>query len=411
MVLTPGLHALGQNRWCWPEDTATAKEMVALYNDNMKAGTLTQCIEPLEWLLTNAPNLNPSIYINGIKIYDGLVSGERDDSLRTAYQEKVIQLIDRREEAFASKPQNKTRKAYYGYKYWSRTPDRYEGVFEWFVDAWEANDGDIGKNLLPALLDIVSKTQPSEAVLDWYEHLLHHVMKTPENTEMILPVLDKILLRSIPWTCADINRFWQMQVEETNWWDSKGQLLIKLGLEHDCLAEDYFKDLAIAVVQKSGNGNLLKLVARKYDTEGDWQTAAQLYEVGLAISESDSTSTELLMLLANLHSGKALFSDARRYARHAIALNPDFKPAHELIGDLYFDSYYSCKEGVSQVVDRAVFLAAYDEYGAAGNTEKMLLAKEQFPSATEIFEDLYDEGEMITVGCWINVSVPIRRRD
>ena len=68
----------------------------------MKAGKLKDSIEPLEWLLKNAENLNPSIYIRGVQIYDRLAGSEQDDSLQKHYQHRVIDLIDRREVIFES---------------------------------------------------------------------------------------------------------------------------------------------------------------------------------------------------------------------------------------------------------------------------------------------------------------------
>ena len=62
-------------------------------------------------------------------------------------------------------------------------------------------------------------------------------------------------------------------------------------------------------------------------------------------------------------------------------------------------------------MDRGVFLAAYKMYEKAGNNAQMKASKEQFPSIEEIFNEGMEEGESITVGCWINESVTLKRRD
>lgn len=73
-------------------------------------------------------------------------------------------------------------------------------------------------------------------------------------------------------------------------------------------------------------------------------------------------------------------------------------------------SFNDCKEEKSQVDDRLVFIAAYGEYQKAGNTAQMAKAKEQFPSIADIFSQGYEEGQSMTVGCWINTSVKLARR-
>ena len=64
--------------WTWPEDKATAEEKNVLYSDAVKAKNYREAIAPWQWLMTNAPNLNSSIYINGEKIYNGLAKAEKD---------------------------------------------------------------------------------------------------------------------------------------------------------------------------------------------------------------------------------------------------------------------------------------------------------------------------------------------
>jgi hypothetical protein len=93
-----------------------------------------------------------------------------------------------------------------------------------------------------------------------------------------------------------------------------------------------------------------------------------------------------------------------------LAFYPSYTDAYKLIGDLYMTSFDDCKGGQSKVLDRGVFIAAYDMYQKSGNGEAMSAAKAQFPSIAEIFSENYEEGQVIKVDCWINQSVKIERR-
>ena len=72
-------------QWNWPDDKATAEEKNALYTDNFKQGNFRVAANHLSWLLKNAPNLNKSIYINGVKIYNGLASEATDKAQKNSF--------------------------------------------------------------------------------------------------------------------------------------------------------------------------------------------------------------------------------------------------------------------------------------------------------------------------------------
>ena len=58
-----------------------------------------------------------------------------------------------------------------------------------------------------------------------------------------------------------------------------------------------------------------------------------------------------------------------------------------------------------------MFLIAYDYYAKAGDSKKMGIAKENFPSKEEIFTENIQAGSSATVNCWINESTTVRTRD
>ena len=97
-------------------------------------------------------------------------------------------------------------------------------------------------------------------------------------------------------------------------------------------------------------------------------------------------------------------------AYEALSVKPGASAAFNLIGNLYFLSFEECKAGESKVKDRAVYLAVYEMYQKAGNTEQMNACREQFPSIEDIFNESREEGSKITVDCWINESVTLQRR-
>ncbi|MDH5604315.1 MAG: hypothetical protein OEY51_10255 [Cyclobacteriaceae bacterium] len=77
------------NEWIWPDDKATAEEKYVLHNDLVKNEQYAKAIAPHNWLLTNAPNLNKAIYINGENIYSSLADAEENEDRKNAYVDSL----------------------------------------------------------------------------------------------------------------------------------------------------------------------------------------------------------------------------------------------------------------------------------------------------------------------------------
>ena len=74
----------------WPADEAKekiAREYNAAYVDYMNSEQYVEATKPLNWLLVNVPDLNESIYINGVKVYHGASEEVTDQAKKTVYQD------------------------------------------------------------------------------------------------------------------------------------------------------------------------------------------------------------------------------------------------------------------------------------------------------------------------------------
>ncbi|MDH3709998.1 MAG: hypothetical protein OER04_08935, partial [Cyclobacteriaceae bacterium] len=115
-LLLSTVAVMAQPGWNWGSDAETAKERNALYNDFRKNKDFKSAVEPLEWLLTNTPDLNKAIYIHGTQIYDALQAAESDDAQKRAYQKRCLELYDERIKYFKEEASVLNRKAYKAYK-------------------------------------------------------------------------------------------------------------------------------------------------------------------------------------------------------------------------------------------------------------------------------------------------------
>ena len=91
--------AQAQDGWNWPADPAQeakAREFNAAYTDYMKSDQFVEATRPLNWLLVNSPDLNESLYINGVTIYKGAADATADAAQKVVYQDSVIAIYDKR---------------------------------------------------------------------------------------------------------------------------------------------------------------------------------------------------------------------------------------------------------------------------------------------------------------------------
>jgi tetratricopeptide (TPR) repeat protein len=146
-------------------------------------------------------------------------------------------------------------------------------------------------------------------------------------------------------------------------------------------------------------------------SQSDYEEALKFFQSALDMTEMDEEKYETYINIAIAESKLGNKNKARGIARKALSIKPNDSKAFNIIGNLYYSSFEECKGGESKVLDRAIFIAAYEAYKKAGNTEQMSSTKEQFPSIEEIFNEGYEEGTEVRIGCWVNETVALQRRD
>lgn len=404
-----------------PEQNKIAREKNALYTDYMTAENYEMARAPLYWLLQNVPDLNESIYINGARIYENLADSSPEGEEAKVYADSAVLLYDLRIEHFNKREEVLNRKAFSAYKMWRDYADRYEQLYHVMKEAHEANGQDFWPQNAVAYMDaarrykltggeigdmdIVNLYNELDGLLEEYQK----ASNTPERTEILRGQLDKLLVGSISSKCEDIEQNLGSLLRENPENLKLAKVIIKLSLESKCTDSPSFLQAAELVQQEEPSVGLARFLASKAISAGDFERAIQSYENAIALTEENTKKAEMLLDIAEIHSKQGRKAAARDYAQRALEENPNLSEAYNLIGNLYYSSYNDCRQNVSQVEDRAVFIAAYEMYQKAGNATMMAQAQEQFPTISMLFEEADKEaGEQIRIGCWINRSVAIR---
>ncbi|MEO9966023.1 MAG: hypothetical protein ABJF11_09555 [Reichenbachiella sp.] len=413
--------SIAQQGWKWPEDVETAKEKNALYVDAVKSKQFAMAVAPHQWLLDNAPDLNESLYINGAKIYEGLVDGTSDAAKKVEYQGIALKMYDERIKYFGNEGKVLNRKAFTAYKYYKGNKSKYQELMTLFDKTFELNQEKTLDNNLMAYMDVVRRYKLSggsitdEEVIDRYGMISDVIdgkiakKRNVPRLEKIQANVDKLLTATVTVDCAFVEDKLAPKMRESK--DPKmAKKVFQLMLTAKCSESPTFVEAAEIVYESEPAFGLAKVIALKHASTGDVQKASEYYSQALSLTDDNLKKSEIYLSLAQMHASNDNKAAARTNARKALANDPSAKKAYSLIGNLYMQSYNDCRAGESKVDDRLVFIAAYNQYKRAGDQSAMEKAKEQFPSIEEIFELGLTEGQSMTVGCWINETVVLERR-
>lgn len=413
--------SIAQQGWKWPEDVERAKEKNALYVDAVKSKQFANAVESHQWLLDNAPDLNESLYINGYKIYEGLVDAESDPVKKASLQEKALNMYDDRIKYFGKEDKVLNRKAFTAYKYYKGNKAKYQELMALFDRTFELNQEKTLDNNLMAYMDVIRRYKLSggamtdEEVIDRYGMISDvidgkiAIKKNIPRLEKIQANVDKLLTSTVTVDCPFVEKKIAPKMRKSQ--DPKmAKKVFQLMLTAKCSESPTFVEAAEIVYKSEPAFGLAKVIALKHASSGDMGKANEYYTQALGLTDDNLKKSEIYMSMAQIYASNGNKVAARTNARKAMANDPSVNKAYLLIGNLYMQSYNDCRAGESKVDDRLVFIAAYNQYKRGGDQSAMNKAKAQFPSIEEIFELGLAEGQSMTVGCWINETVILERR-
>ncbi len=411
--------AFAQNGWNWPEDKTTAEEKNVLYTDAYKTGNFEKALESLSWLHEHAPDLNPSIYINGAKIYEGLAQKSQDAAGKLAFQDKALEMYDLRIKYFNQEANVLNRKASSAYKFFRANKAKYPELLQLFDKALELNGPKFFDGNTVAYMDLIRRYQKSggtltdDDILERYDRISSVLStKKGEKYETMQGQIDGMLSEIVTVDCDFVEKNLGSKYKEEPSNTKLAKKIIQLSLSGKCTDSPLFMDAAKGVFEAEPDFGMAKVIGLKCKGNGDNACASKYLNKALELTEDNTKKGEIYLALAGLEVDRGSKSGARDFYRRAVSADPSLAGrAYASIGNLYFSSYNGCKAGISKVDDRGCYLAAYEMFKRAGNTSAMNRAKDQFPSKEEVFLEGKAVGGSLSVGCWIGESVTIQTRD
>ena len=411
-----------ENGWCWGIiDPELAKEKNALYTDAYKVKNFAAAEAHLSWLLDKTPCLNSSIYIQGAKIYEGLANLEEDPTKKAALVEKTLNMFDLRIKYFNNEADVLNRKAFISYKLLKNERSRYQELLDLFDKSYELNGNKTHNNNLGAYMDVIRRYKAAgnaitdEEVLNRY-FAISDLIDYKESQGTPVPsstkdAIERMLLSVLPdLDCEIVINDFGPKLEANPNDINLAKKIFNLMLKGRCTDQPLAMKASKLVDDNEPSYGIKIFIAGRSLGNDDIETALTYYNDAIALTDENAKKGDVYLKIAKIKRTQGLKAAARDYANKALSANPSLKDAYKLIGDLYMNSFQQCAGKKDMVLDRAVYIAAYNMYQKAGDRKGMTNAKAQFPSIGEIFDGEYEEDQVVKVNCWINTSVKLERR-
>lgn len=408
--------------WNWPDDKATAQEKKVLYTDSMAHGNYLSAVEPLEWLITNVPDLNPAIYIQGATIYQRLVEETTDETAKEAYKRRTLEMFDLRTQYFGDGKNVFNRKALAAYNLYKNDSTQYTMLLQLFRKTIALNQADVITYNLLAYMDILQREKKQtgniteEDVIEAYMQVKDIIAVQAQEEQSprfqkIIDGIDKIFVGTVKVNCDFVHEKWAPRLTANN--AQVAKYVVNFLLIADCTdARDNFLFLRAGKILYKGDPTLAvaKAIAKRGMLAKDYAVAIFYYKKALeGVPEDDVKGlSNTRMGLARAYAGASQKAKARQQASLASRYEPNAQDAYNLIGSLYLSSYQECKRGVSKVEDKAIYFAAYEMFKRAQNTKMMGVCEQQFPTIADMFELGKTVGDTVDVSCWFDERVMLR---
>jgi len=418
--------AMGQVQLDLPDDPELAdeaKRRFAISVDEMTLKRYPEAVNAIQWLEKNTPKLYDGFYINGYKAYEELAKAASDDAQKNLYLDSMFYFYAKKGERYELTDREKNNVAYRYYKYWKSNKQKIGDGMKAYEVSYE-NKGAVINNNVVSYMDMVRRFRAygnsfsNEQVLEVYGQIMEVIdikranggdaAKLDKYVATVNGLLTQIIGDDL--NCDFINDNLAPPLDEGD--DlNLAKKVFGLLLGQGCSDSPYFLKSALMIHESEPTSGLAKAIAQQYYKREDMDNAAAYYTEAINLESNQEKKGDLYFDIAKLYVAQGNKSEARKYAMNASELNSDVaKEAFSFIGDLYMGSFDDCKKSVSQIDDRAVFMAAYDMYQRAGNQAGMRNAKAQFPTISDVFTANKKEGDKIKVGCWVNVTTTIKTR-
>ena len=420
--------AIGQ--FNWPEDPSersAAQVLWTLFDDDYKQGNYEATKPRIEELMSKYPTLSNSLYINSIKVWKETWRSEKDATAKAEAANKVMDIYAARYENFPDdKNKSVDRYAIDAFFFFYRDKAKTQFLIDIIEEAYDLKGDDCNYSLgryymQMATLAVSRKLGISDdKLLEIYERSTKHIdyqiakaKSANKDTKRYNDIKKFVDEKLADLKLIDCDFVVEKLVPEFNADPSNYEIANKIfvfAFDGGCTDAEWFTKAAQVVFDSNPNYGVGYMLGVKFGANKEFDKSKEYFVRAAELTDDNTDKGKAYKQIASTERINGNKIAAKEFALKTAEIDPTLAPEmYVMIGDMIMGSS-ECDKQVSQIDDRARFIAAYNYYAKAGNSPKMSSAKAQFPTISDIFTANKEEGESVSVGCWINTTVKLQKR-
>jgi tetratricopeptide (TPR) repeat protein len=411
----------------WGDNPELAKEKYSLYIEYYKQENYKEAWTPLQELYGLAPQVNKGIYVHGINIIKVFIK-EMKAASNFKENPRADVLIDSMMWIYDQRIANFGEKGYVlGWKgadlFVNRTKD-YEIAYDILKESIDLEKYKSRVTvpyyfMYASASKLKTKKHDKEQFMKDYEmcvDIFNYNIENSDKKESWMDISDKTVQIIAPLLeCEDLIGFYTTSYSDDcskleSLKTAQSILMVK-----ECTADPLFMKISKTVFGCEPSFNGAKAIGvAEYQSE-NYDEALKYFEEALKLADNDDEKFEIYMNMAAANNNKGALSAARSYALEAAKLKPEDGKPNVLIGDLYAKSAKTC--GADAFEKATVYWIACDQYSVAINkgseeaSARHAKYKPYWPKREEAFFRNIEEGQSVSIGCWIGGTTTARFND
>ncbi len=413
------------SRYGHGQDSINCIKNLSLYRANVRNkdyGDIT--LNSWTAVYTECPKASKYIYIDGIKMIEKKIKAEQDEATKNTLIDSMMSIYDKRIKYYGEKGKVLGYKGVDYIKYKENNAENFKVGYDWLKESVQLQKTKSGPAELLTFMQASNAlnkfgTFGAGQVVEDYGMVSEIYDKaTGKQAKKIEPAraaIDQIFEEVA--NCDDLIPFYTEKFAE----NSEDIEFLKKSTDvlrgSKCTESDIYFKLADKLNSLEPTADLAYDLAKLSNTNDNLNEASTYYLQAIELETEDEQKAKYYLELGDVTRRLGDYSLARTYASKSIEFDATSGYPYLLIGNIYAAASKSC--GEEEFDQKAVYWAAVDKFIKAKSVDPELTDdcnkfieayKPHFPDTETIFFYGYKEGDIYTVGCWINEKTKVRAR-
>jgi tetratricopeptide (TPR) repeat protein len=306
----------------WPDDKAKAEESVAIYGDAMKQGNYRGATSAWSWMLSNAPNWNTKLYIDGAEIYDKLAEKEADPVKKQVLIDSLMLIYDLRIKSCGEEATVLNRKAGALFKHSVKNKEKSAELLALYDKVFELNGNNVSDPSLLNYMNVVKanvvyhKSLTDEQILSRYDKIMLAIdAKTKialekgkqadaDKLKTYKDSIDGILVSLVKVDCAFVKKNLEPKFKQNPTDIALAKKIFGFMLNDKCTDDPLWLEAGEAIHKVEKDFGLAKNIGLRYLSTDNTAKAEDYLKEALSLAKDQTDKSEILVYLGGIESKK-----------------------------------------------------------------------------------------------------------